>query len=296
MGPCVRRLKSGTVAVALRSDSGHDHDLIRTRNRAMPTLDRPDGTKIFYATTGRDTGRPPLVLVHGWCSNHAHWIHQTRYFGKRHRILLLDRRGHGRSTTSGSGHDSATHAADILAATKAAGLKGVVAIGHAGGGAGTLEFIRANPRLVKAGVLIDTGLYTMARPGETTGPFGRLVAGMIEQLREAKSKAVFKSIYAGYFDSKGDRAAARGAVADAARTPDAVKIAELEGLLVDTAAIADGIAQPILWLTAAGIDQAFVRSHLRNVAFAQVYGANHFPHFEQPAQTNAMIETFLARI
>ena len=57
--------------------------------------------------------------------------------------------------------------------------------------------------------------------------------------------------------------------------------AKLTGLLVDATAIADGVKQPALWLTAAGVDQAFIRSHPKNVAFAQVYGANHVPQFEQ---------------
>lgn len=258
----------------------------------MATLIRPDGTRLFYQVIGKDTGRPPLVFIHGWCSNQEHWVHQASHFRKRHRVLLLDRRGHGRSTTSGAGHDPATHAADFAALTAAAGLKRVLAIGHAGGGAGTLAFIRDNPRLVRAGVLIDTGLSGPPPAPAANSP----LAAVIERLRGPQAKSVFKTMYASYFHPKGDRAAARQAVADAARTPDAVKIAELHGLMVDTAAIADGIAQPVLWLTAAGANQAFIRAHLKNVAFAQVYGANHFPHFEQPAQTNAMIEAFLTRI
>lgn len=261
----------------------------------MATLLRPDGTKLFYKLEGKDTGLPPLVFIHGWCSNHEHWHHQVWHFRRRHRILLLDRRGHGRSTTSGIGHDPAGHAADILAVTREAGLKGVIAIGHAGGGPGTLEFVRANPRLVRACIAVDALLYPLPRLRDPKSPFGFLVGGMIDALSRAGSKAVFKKTYSGYFNPQGDRAAARQAVTDAAGTPDAVKIAELEGLMVDTAAIADGIRQPVLWLTAAGADQDYLRSHLKNVAFAQVYGANHFPHFEQPAQTNAMIETFIAR-
>jgi len=262
----------------------------------MTTLTRDDGAKLFYQLMGRDTGRPPLVLIHGWCSNHAHWAHQSRYFARTHRILLLDRRGHGRSTTPGCGHDAATHAADIAAVTRAAGLKGVVAIGHAGGAPGTLEFIRANPRLVKAGVIVDAGLYPLPVLGSPKSPFGNVVGQMIEGLRGPKSKAAFRSMYGGYFHPKGDRQVARQAVADAAKTSDAVKIAELEGMIVDTAAIADGIRQPVLWLTASAAPQAFIAAHLKQVAFAQVYGANHFPHLEQPAQTNAMIETFVSRL
>jgi len=63
----------------------------------MAILTRPDGTKLFYKVEGKDTGRPPLVLIHGWYSNHEPWLHQVRYFRRRRHFLLLDRRGHGRS-------------------------------------------------------------------------------------------------------------------------------------------------------------------------------------------------------
>jgi pimeloyl-ACP methyl ester carboxylesterase len=94
---------------------------------------------------------------------------------------------------------------------------------------------------------------------------------------------------------KGDRNANARAVADAAMTGEALKVAELAGLIEDTAAFADDIAQPVLWITAGQAHESFIRSHLKNVGFAQVHGASHFPHFEQPAQANAMTETFLSR-
>jgi pimeloyl-ACP methyl ester carboxylesterase len=115
-------------------------------------------------------------------------------------------------------------------------------------------------------------------------------------LKGPNSKSVFQQIYSRYFNLKGDRKANARAVADAAGTADTVKHGEFEGLTLDTAAIADDIAEPVLWMTAGQADRSFVRSHLKNFGFAQVYGANHFPHFEQPAEANAMIETFLSRI
>ena len=160
----------------------------------MPTLERPDGTQIYYRLVGNRSGKLPLVLIHGWCSNHELWVHQVKYFGKKHPILLLDRRGHGKSTTSGGGHNAATHAADIVAVTTAAGVKSVVAIGHAGGGAGTLQFIRENPKLVKAGVLIDTSLGTLPKLGDPGSPFGNAVAQMIEALKGPESKRAFREI------------------------------------------------------------------------------------------------------
>lgn len=262
----------------------------------MPTLKRPDGTTLFYKLTGRDSGHPPLLFVHGWCSNHEVWEQQVRHFGKRHRILLLDRRGHGRSTTCGSDHDPAGHAGDIAAVVRAAGLRGVVAIGHAGGAAGTLEFMRANPRLAKGGVIIDAFLYPRARANDPKSAFGTMVGGMIDALRGAGAAKAFRGWYTSYFDARSDRAMVRRLVSEAATVADAVKIAELEGLLVDTAAIARGINRPVLWLMAGAQDQAFIAANLARVGFGQVYGAAHFPQVEQPAQTNAMIEAFLARL
>ncbi len=262
----------------------------------MPTLSRPDGAKIYYKVVGKNTGKPPLVLVHGWCSRHEIWEAQVRHFKKYHQILLLDRRGHGRSTTSGSGHTASSHAADIAAVTKVAGLKRVIAVGHAGGSPGTLEFIRTNPKLVRAGVLVDTYLYPKPAPGDASNPFGALVEGEIKKLSGKKKKSAFRTWYTSFFDNKGDRTAIREIVSEAAKTPNDVKVAELQGMLVDTAAMADDIKQPILWLTADMANQSYISEHLKNVSFSQVYGAGHFPQSEQPAQTNAMMEAFLQRL
>lgn len=262
----------------------------------MTTLARPDGTKIFYKIVGKDTGKPPLLFVHGWCSRHEIWNDQVRHFRKNHRILLLDRRGHGRSTTSGHDHDAFGHAKDITAVTKASGLKRVVAIGHAGGSPGTLEFIRSNPRLVRAGVMVDTYLYPKPKPNDKNNAFGALVESQIAKLSGPKAKSAFRTWYTSFFEPRGNRSAIRDIVTEAAKVSDAVKIAELNGMLVDTASIASEIQQPILWLTADTANQAYIRDHLRKVDFAQVYGAGHFPQWEQPGQTNAMIESFIARL
>ncbi|MGB1880367.1 MAG: alpha/beta fold hydrolase [Gammaproteobacteria bacterium] len=266
----------------------------------MSMLKHPDGSRIYYRLTGKDGDGAPLVLIHGWCSNQSLWEHQVRYFRRRHPILLLDRRGHGRSSTSGSGHDAAGHAEDIAAVVKAAGLKRVVAVGHAGGAAGTLEFVRANPRLVRAGIIVDSFLYPLPRLDDPKSAFGALLGPMIRALEGPNARSEFKRWYTSYFHPRSDRQLTRKIVAEAAKTPQAVKLAELHGMVADTEAIAAGIAQPMLWVTggfgAGGTDQSYIARHLKKVGFAQVYGASHFPHFEQPAQVNAMIETFLSRL
>ena len=140
--------------------------------------------------------------------------------------------------------------------------------------------------------------YALPRTGAPSNPLVSTLRSMIEVLRgpRAPARKAFRGWYSGYFDANCDRATVRKIVAEAAQTSDAVKIAELEGLLIDVAAIADGVRQPMLWLSASAQDQTFIGSHLKNVGFGQVYGSAHFPQFEQPVQTNAAIEAFLARL
>lgn len=263
----------------------------------MPKLVTGDGAELYYRVNGgKKTGRRPLIFVHGWCSNLEHWAPQAKYFGGTRQVLRLDRRGHGRSSTPGSGHTAVQHADDIAAVTKAAGLKGAIVIGHAGGGPGTLEFIRRYPKLVKAAVIVDSGMYPLPRLNDPSSPFGAVLGPMIDALQAPDGKKAFKKMYAGYFSPMCGKKIAKAAVKDAARTPLSVAVGELHGMAVSTEAIADDVRVPVLWLTAALVDQAYIASHVQSVTFGQVVGSGHFPQLEVPDQTNAMIDTFAAQL
>jgi pimeloyl-ACP methyl ester carboxylesterase len=60
--------------------------------------------------------------------------------------------------------------------------------------------------------------------------------------------------------------------------------------------MAKDIGQPVLWLTANAVDQAYIAKHVEGVQFAQVVGSGHFPQLEVPGQTNAAIETFIDQL
>jgi len=262
----------------------------------MAKFETKDGAKLYYELRGRDKGRSPLVFIHGWCSNLTHWRFQVDHFAKNHKVLCIDRRGQGKSSSPGKGHTAEQHAHDIAAVIKACGLKNVVVIGHAGGGPGTLSLLAQFPRLVKAGVMIDSGMYPLPRLGNPKSPFGMVVDSMLDALKAKNGEAAFKAMYAGYFDKKCDPMVAQHAIAEAASTPMAVKLAELRGMAGSTQKIAEGIAKPVLWLTATLVDQAYIAKHLKKVSFAQTVGSGHFPQLEVPQQVNAMIETFCAQL
>jgi pimeloyl-ACP methyl ester carboxylesterase len=263
----------------------------------MPFHTTSDGARLHYRLDGTlESHHPALLFIHGWCSNLGHWSPQVKRFSRTHRILRVDRRGMGRSSTPGTGHTAAQHAADIAEVVRAAGLERVVVIGHAGGGASTLELARSQPDLVEAAVLVDTGLYPLPDLDDPSSAFGSVLASMIQALSGPDARRAFEQMYRGFFSPHCDRIVADRAVGDAMRTPIEVAIAELRGMAVSTEAIARGIAQPALWLTATRADQAYIADRLRDVVFGQVVGSGHFPQLEVPEQTNGMIATFIGQL
>lgn len=54
-----------------------------------------DGISLYYATIGAG---PPVVLLHGGLANSDYWGNQVRALAPHHEVILVDSRGHGRST------------------------------------------------------------------------------------------------------------------------------------------------------------------------------------------------------
>jgi pimeloyl-ACP methyl ester carboxylesterase len=255
----------------------------------MPTHTTRDETRIFYRLRGR--GRPALVFVHGWCSRLEHWDAQVRQFARRHRVLAVDRRGHGRSGVPPGGYTVEQHASDLAEVMRAAKLRGAVVVAHAGGGPAALA--RSHPELVRALVLVDSRIGPAARLDDPADPAGAAFGAILERLAGPNGAHELRTMYAGFFSPRAGRAGKR-AVAEAMETPLAVAVAELRSLVIDTEAIAREVAQPVLWMSAALADQPALASVFRSVQFGQVVGSGHFPQIEVPEQVDAMIERFLA--
>jgi pimeloyl-ACP methyl ester carboxylesterase len=56
-----------------------------------------NGIHLFYATIG--AGKP-VVLLHGGLANSDYWGNQVRALAPHHQVILVDSRGHGRSSRS----------------------------------------------------------------------------------------------------------------------------------------------------------------------------------------------------
>jgi pimeloyl-ACP methyl ester carboxylesterase len=259
----------------------------------LATHTTQDGTRLFYAVRGK--GRPPLFFIHGWCSNLTHWDEQMRAFAKRHRVLAVDRRGHGRSDVPAGGYTTKQHAADLAEVARKEKIRGAVVVGHAGGGPATLELARSYPELVRAVVMIDSRVNPKMKLGDPKDPGGAVLGRMIDAINGKNGADEFKRIYAPLFSQHAGRAG-RQALADAVATPLHVAAVELAAIGMNTQAIAKQLKQPVLWLTVNAENQAAISKVFRNVQFGQMVGSGHFPHIEVPDQTNAMIERFVSTL
>src|SRR5438309_652962 len=100
----------------------------------MPTVTTKDGVEIFYKDWGKGQ---PIVFSHGWPLSADDWDTQMLFFLERgYRVIAHDRRGHGRSTQTGGGHDMDHYADDLAALTTHLDLKNAVHVGHSTGGFG----------------------------------------------------------------------------------------------------------------------------------------------------------------
>ncbi|MFI9615172.1 alpha/beta fold hydrolase [Streptomyces sp. NPDC052023] len=121
----------------------------------MGTVTTSDGTTIFYKDWGPRDGRP-IVFHHGWPLSADDWDNQMLFFlAHGYRVIAHDRRGHGRSSQSSTGHEMDTYAADVAALTDALDLQGAVHIGHSTGGGEVAHYVaRAKPGRVAKAVLV----------------------------------------------------------------------------------------------------------------------------------------------
>jgi pimeloyl-ACP methyl ester carboxylesterase len=99
----------------------YDDDLSRFEAQGAPPLPptdnqgyvEHDGARIWYASYG--SGRP-VILLHGGLGNSGNWGYQVpALVGSGYRVVVIDSRGHGRSTRDGRPFMYELMASDVLA-------------------------------------------------------------------------------------------------------------------------------------------------------------------------------------
>jgi non-heme chloroperoxidase len=166
--------------------------------RTMGTITTRDGVEIFYKDWGKGQ---PIVFSHGWPLSADDWDTQMLFFlGHGYRVIAHDRRGHGRSSQVGDGHDMDHYADDLATLTEHLDLRNAIHVGHSTGGGEVVRYIgrHGQSRVAKAAILSAVPPLmgkTAANPG---GQPREVFDGLQAQL--AANRSIFyKDLAAGPF-------------------------------------------------------------------------------------------------
>ncbi|RFU40525.1 alpha/beta fold hydrolase [Actinomadura logoneensis] len=116
---------------------------------------RARGIRFHVVDLGRDTGRSPVVMLHGlFTGSAASWFFTVApALARTRRVRLPDWRGHGLTERTPTGYDTATMADDLAALT--ADLPPFAITGHSYGATVAVRFARAHPGRTTALALVD---------------------------------------------------------------------------------------------------------------------------------------------
>ncbi|MGL5116843.1 MAG: alpha/beta fold hydrolase [Beijerinckiaceae bacterium] len=151
-----------------------------------------DGVGIAYIDippTTDDRGEP-ILLIHGFASNHAvnwvhtHWVKTLAHAGRR--VIAFDNRGHGQSDKPYEATDYATArmAGDAAALLDHLGLKHIDVMGYSMGARITAFLALGRPDLVRSAILGGLGHRLIESAGLPSGIAEALEAGSLAEVAD----------------------------------------------------------------------------------------------------------------
>ena len=144
------------------------------------TAQLPDGVTLAYIDTGNPTG-PPVVLIHGYTDNARDWVPLLPYLSKRFRLILVDIRGHGKSSKPECCYTRLDFAYDIKLLLDALSIGRADVIGHSLGSIIAQTFAEYWPERTDRIVLVSS---TGGRPPGSTAPPQFDFAAEIRKLKD----------------------------------------------------------------------------------------------------------------
>lgn len=116
----------------------------------MPFLKRPDA-QLFYSVHGAGT---PILLHHGWCCDGQDWAWMVPELAKHHQVIVMDARGHGRSSVA-EDYSFDALVSDVEALLLHLGTGPVRLVGHSLGAAVASGLALRRPDLAACVVAVD---------------------------------------------------------------------------------------------------------------------------------------------
>jgi pimeloyl-ACP methyl ester carboxylesterase len=107
----------------------------------VPPMPQPDESglspvndiKMYYAIFNKE-GNDPVILLHGGFGSSDYWSFEVPLLSKTHKVIIVDSRGHGRSTMSNQPFSYNLMASDILQLMDTLKIKRASIVGWSDGG------------------------------------------------------------------------------------------------------------------------------------------------------------------
>jgi pimeloyl-ACP methyl ester carboxylesterase len=104
-----------------------------------------NGISLYHAVYGKGD---PVVLLHGGLANSDYWGHQVPALAERYRVIVMDSRGHGRSTRDARPFGYDLMASDVLALMDHLGIGKASIVGWSDGGIIGLDIAMNHPERI----------------------------------------------------------------------------------------------------------------------------------------------------
>lgn len=236
-------------------------------------LAQVNGIQLFYATFGEG---PPLLLLHGGAGNGDHWANQVPALAARFTVIVVDARGHGRSTRDARPITYALMADDLLALMDRLKLEKAALLGWSDGGAVGLDLALRHPERVSKLIAYGTN-FNLA--GTQKGGGGAAFSAYFARCA---------ADYARLSPTPGDFPGLQAALRPMWRTLPQYTDAQMAGITVPTLVL-DG-----------DHDEIIRPDHLKDLArlipgarLVWIPQSSHFALFQQPEAFNRAVLEFL---
>ncbi len=149
-----RLMVLGVSAVLTGAQSAPRIDL-NAFDALKKTVALSDGERLAYIDTGNRAG-PAVVLIHGYTDSARDWFPMLPYVSKQFRLILVDIRGHGRSSKPECCYSRLDFAYDIKLLLDALGVQKADIVGHSLGSIIAQTFAEYWPERTGRVVLISS--------------------------------------------------------------------------------------------------------------------------------------------
>ena len=257
-----------------------------------------NGADIFVSESGEGDA---IVLLHGYPLSGALFERVRDALDDEHRVVTIDHRGYGNSTTPAVVEEVSTYASDALAVMAELGIESAAIGGMSMGGPIAFEMYRQNPDAFDAMMLIDTnhmpagaieaGIWEGAETAlNENGEVGVIIPFLLPNMLTGETRTVTAPAQADYLTAVIEQASLDGALGGAkvlANRPDSTETLKSVEVPVLVIVGREDTVYPV------AIAQAMADA-APNGTISVIDGAAHAAVFEKPDEAAQAMLDFLA--